>query len=135
MNKRFDLGTRGIIPTNAEESRIIQFILSTFDKDRHGTVLNQDNWKLDNYRLNPIVAYQHTISGNLMSPVDPDYIIGRSISIQVEGTGSGRKLIAAAEFEPEEINPLAEKIFRKVLFGSLSQELRWIPRNWRRQIW
>jgi hypothetical protein len=120
-NKIFGFGTRGDIPADAEEKRIIPFVLSTYNKDRHGTVLNQDNWMLDNYRKNPVVAYQHTLSGGMCTDPNPDYVIGKSVSLDLEGTGLDRKLIAAAEFEPADVNPLAEKVFRKLLFGSLSR--------------
>jgi hypothetical protein len=119
--KKFEFGTRGLLPDNAEESRIIPFVLSTYNKDRHGTVLNQDNWSIDNYRANPVVAYQHTLSGGMCTDPNPDYVIGKSVSIGIEGTGSDKKLVAAAQFETADMNPLAEKIFRKVLFGSLSR--------------
>lgn len=120
-NKKYGFGQRGIIPDDAEESRIIPFVLSTYNKDRHGSVLEQDNWKLENYRSNPVVAYQHTLSGGMCTDPNPDYIIGKSISIGIEGNGIDKRLIADAQFEPAEVNPLAEKIFRKVLFGSLSR--------------
>lgn len=119
--KGYGFGTRGEIPADAAESRIIPFVLSTFTKDRHGTVLNQDNWKLDNYRLNPVIAYQHTLSGGMCTDPNPDYVIGKSVSIGIEGQGQERRLAASIEFEPANINPLAEKIFQKVLFGSLSR--------------
>lgn len=116
-NKKFGFGIRGAIPEDAAESRIIPFILSTASKDRHGTVLNQDNWQLDNYRKNPVVAYQHMLSGGLCTDPNPDNIIGKALSISVEN----RVLMASAQFEDASINPLAEKIFRKLLFGSLSR--------------
>jgi hypothetical protein len=121
MAKNYQFGTRGDIPADAAEKRVIPFILSTFRKDRHGTVLNQDNWALDNYRRNPLFAYQHTLSGGLCSDPDPDYVIGKSLRIDLEGSGTDRRLVADGFFEPEDINPLAEKIFRKVLFGSISR--------------
>lgn len=114
-------GTRGTISSNAEESRIIPFVNSTFTKDRHGTVLNQDNWNLNNYRSNPVVGYQHNLSGGMCSEPNPDFIIGKDVNPQIEGIGSERKLTGAVEFEPADVNPLAEKIFRKVLFGSLNR--------------
>jgi hypothetical protein len=119
--KGYGFGIRGDIPADAAESRIIPFILSTFAKDRHGTVLNQDNWKLDNYRLNPVIAYQHNLSGGMCTDPNPDFVIGKSVSIGMEGQAQDRRLIAAVEFEPASVNPLAEKIFQKVLFGSLSR--------------
>lgn len=116
-NKKFGFGMRGDLPADAAESRIIPFILSTSTKDRHGTVLNQDNWQLDNYRKNPVVAYQHMLSGGLCTDPNPDNIIGKSVGIGVEGG----HLFANAQFEDAVMNPLAEKIFRKILFGSLSR--------------
>jgi len=121
MSKRYTFGSRGNIPAGAEESRIIPFILSTFTRDRHRTVLNQDNWQLENYRKNPVIAYQHNLSGGLCTDPDPDNIIGKSNRIEVEGAKKERQLIADAEFEPAESNIMAEKIFRKIIFGSLSR--------------
>jgi hypothetical protein len=120
-NKKLGFGMRAAIPDGAEESRIIPFVLSTYTKDRHGTVLNQENWRLDNYRNNPVVAYQHTLSGGLCSDPNPDFVIGKSVMVDMEGAGRERKLVADAQFEPAEINAMAEKIFRKVLFGSLTR--------------
>lgn len=114
-------GTRGTIAANAEESRIIPFVNSTSTRDRHGTVLNQDGWDLSAYRANPVVGYQHNLSGDLCNAPDPDFIIGKDINPQVEGSAGNRTLTGAVQFEPADINPLAEKVFRKVLFGSLSR--------------
>jgi hypothetical protein len=119
--KKYQFGHIRTIPEGAEESRIIPFVLSTATRDRHGTILNQDNWDLDNYLKNPIVAYQHTLSGGLCSDPNPDFVIGKSIKIGTEGMAKGKMLVANAQFEPAEINPLAEKVFRKLLFGSISR--------------
>ena len=120
-NKHFGFGFRADVPDGAEESRILQFILSTYKKDRLGTVLNQDSWQLENYRKNPIVAYQHNLSGGLCTDPNPDNVIGKSISIEAVRNVADTVLTASAQFEPGDINPLAEKIFRKLLFGSLSR--------------
>jgi hypothetical protein len=119
--KKFSFGTRGEIPKNAEESRTLPFVLSTSNKDRHGTVLNQDGWELDNYFVNPLIGYQHNLSGGMCSDPNPDFVIGKSVKIGTEGKGDAKMLVADAQFEPGELNPLAEKIFRKLLFGSLSR--------------
>lgn len=120
-NKHFGYGIRAEIPADAAESRIIPFILSTYTKDRHGTVLNQEGWNLENYRKNPVIAYQHMLSGGLCSDPNPDNIIGKSLRTEVEGYGAERRLVSDDQFEDASINPLAEKIFRKLLFGSLSR--------------
>lgn len=119
IEKRFTFGTRNDPPENASENRVLPFILSTTTRDRHGTVLNQDGWNLDNYRKNPIVAYQHNLYGDFCSGPDPDNVIGKSVMIDIDGDKGMRRLIADAEFEPREINALAGKIFEKLLFGSL----------------
>jgi hypothetical protein len=128
MDKKFTYGIRGDISANLIESRIIPFTLSTYTKDRHGTVLNQDGWRLENYRKNPVVGYAHHLSVGLLVDPNPDYIIGKSINLYFTGTGKSKALVADCEFEPAEINPLAEKVFRKVLFGSLrSASVGFIP--------
>lgn len=97
------------------DSREVEFIISDSTKDRHRTVLNQDGWSLDNYRKNPIVGYNHDVyGGGLFSKGSPDDIIGTSTISFEEG-----KMIGRVRFEPAEVNPIADKIFQKVLFGSL----------------
>lgn len=103
------------VSENSKENRTVQFVISTADKDRHGTVLNMKNWKLDNFNANPIVGYQHNVYGDsfLTSP-DPDDILGVA-KAWVEGD----ELIGEVTFETAEINPKADKIFKKVMNGTL----------------
>jgi len=110
---------------DAEESRKIQFVISDETKDRHGTVLNMDGWNLDNYNRNGIVGYQHDVyGGGMCKGPDPDSVIGKGRA-WIEQSGirangdSGAVLMGEVEFEPKDINPLAEKVFRKVLHGTL----------------
>lgn len=117
-NKRFiTTAFERTIPENVEESRIINFVLSTTKKDRHNTII--EKWNLDNYRKNPVVFYQHNDTG-LLGGANPDFVIGKSVHIAVENSGGQPRLVAGCQFEPASINPLAEKIFQKLLFGSLS---------------
>lgn len=103
------------IPKNVEETRTIPFIISDTSKDRHNTIFSAGGWELDAYRRNNIVGYMHSVyGGTLISNADPDMVIGKG-RVFFEGD----KLIGDTTFEPEKTNPLAEKIFRKVLFGSL----------------
>lgn len=100
---------------DVEKTRTIEFIISDGSKDRHRTVLNPSNWNLDNFNRNGIVGYQHNVhGGDLCNPPDPDMVIGRGYAYK-----EGVKLIGRVVFEPADINPLAEKIFRKVLHGTL----------------
>lgn len=104
------------IPDNVEETRTIEFVITNETKDRHGTVLDADGWIMDNYNRNPIVGYQHDVYGDsfLQSP-DPDSIIGRANVFR-----DGNQWIGAVTFEPKDINPKAEKLFRKTLFGTIN---------------
>lgn len=105
---------------NVEETREVQFVISTNTKDRHGEVINMKNWKLDTFNANPIVGYQHNVYGdNMCLPPNPDDVLGKS-KAWLDMYKGKEALIASVEFEPKEINPLAEKVFRKVLFGSLN---------------
>jgi hypothetical protein len=97
----------------AEESRTVEFVISDNTRDRHGTVIPVDNWKLESYNQNGIVGYQHDVYGNLTG-ANPDSILGTGKAFK-----DGDKLIGQVKFEPAEINPLAEKIFQKVLHGTL----------------
>lgn len=99
----------------AEESRTVEFIISSADKDRHNTILNMKGWNLENFNLNPIVGYQHNVYGdNMCTGPNPDDVLGPGRAFL-----EGDKLIGAVTFETKDINPLAEKLFRKVLNGTL----------------
>ena len=103
------------IPKNVEETRTIEFIISDESKDRHGTILKTDGWDISSFNRNGIVGYQHNVyGGGLFSEPDPDSVIAKGFAF-IES----RQLIGKTTFEPAEINPLAEKIFRKVLYGTL----------------
>lgn len=102
--------------TRAEESDSYIFTISTPQKDRHGTVILPTAWRLDNYNANPIVAYQHHTGDDWMTgrTSDPDDIIGKS-TVWLDG----QELVAQVEFEPADLNEKADKIRRKLDFGSL----------------
>jgi len=91
------------------ENRTAQFVISTESVDRHGTVFKLAGWELDNYNRNPIVGYNHVVSGD-----NPDTIIGTSRVFQ-----DGDALIGEVTFEREGNNPLADKVFNKMNDGIL----------------
>lgn len=97
-----------------EEDRTIEFVFSTAAKDRHRTVLNQSGWDLDSFNRNGIAGYMHDVYGDGTKP-DPDDIIGRA-SAWVEGP----YLKGNITFEPANLNEKADKIYRKIQFGSLN---------------
>ena len=107
-------------PKTVDETRKMKFVISTAKKDRGGEVINMENWSLDNYHANPVVGYQHAIyGGGLFTDPNPDMIIGKSV-VNLDTFKSKRVLVAEPEFEPKEINEIAEKVFQKLKFGSLN---------------
>lgn len=103
-----------------EETRTVTFIISSSAKDRHRTVVNMKNWKLDNYNDNPIVGYQHNVyGGNMCTPDNPDDVIGRS-RVYFEERNGETLMMGDVTFEKPEVNPQSEKIFQKVLAGTLN---------------
>ena len=102
------------VADNVEETRTIEFVISTAKKDRHGTIIPIENWDLDNFNRNGIVGYQHDVYGSWFGENNPDKVIGVG-KAWIEDD----QLIGSVQFEPAELNPLAEKIFRKILIGSL----------------
>ena len=97
-----------------EETRTITFVASDGARDAAGTVLNQDGWSLTRYDKNPIVGYQHEVYGG-WDGSDPDNVIGKAKAYVEDG-----KLLADITFETKDFNEKAEKIYKKLLFGSLN---------------
>ena len=113
----------GEIRNADKDSRTVQFVISDETKDRHGTILNMSGWDLENFNRNGIVGYQHDVhGGGICKGPDPDSVIGKGRAWIEEGVRAngetGSLLMGEVEFEPEDINPLAEKIYRKVLNGT-----------------
>jgi len=93
-----------------EEDRTAVFVISSEDVDSFQTVFRSKGWDFNQYRNNPVVAYNHNVHD-----ANPDNIIGTTTDIWQEGTMT----LARVQFEDAETNPLAEKIFRKVKNGTL----------------
>ena len=94
-----------------EEKRMVEFVASTGAVDTYGTVLPPDMWNLSRYARNGVVGYQHDIYYS----DDPDNVIGRGEAYTANG-----ELLIRIYFEPAELNPKADKVYRKVLFGSIN---------------
>ena len=104
------MATRAAIPADVEETRTLEFVASDNTRDSYGTVLPVDKWDLDRFNKNGLITYQHRYYSD-----DPDSVIGRG-----EARVEGKKLIVRVTFEPTELNPRAEKVFRKLLAGTLN---------------
>ncbi len=108
------------IPADAAETRRIPFILMTESRARDGSIMDPAKTETKNFRKNPVVGYMHNLYNDGFMMADPDFIIGKDTEIRVTSVDGIKALVGVPEFEPAEINPLAEKVFRKVLFGSIS---------------
>ena len=98
-----------------EETRTVEFVASDNSVDSYGTVIPVDKWDLTRYQNNGIVGYMHDVYGaSWTKSADPDDVIGKG-----EAWVEDDKLIVRIAFEPADLNPRADKIFRKLQFGSL----------------
>lgn len=91
------------------KNRQAEFVISTESEDTFRTVFRIAGWLLTRYQLNPIVTYNHRFGGD-----DPDNVIAIS-----EVFVDGDQLIGRATFESEDVNPKADKIFKKIIAGTL----------------
>ena len=98
-----------------EEKRTVEFVASDGSVDSYKTVLPVDKWDLSRYEKNGIVGYMHDVYGESWTKsADPDDVIGKGEAFIEED-----KLIVRITFEPASLNERADKIFRKIQFGSL----------------
>ena len=106
----------GEIRKSETDDRTVQFVFSTSAKDRHRTVLNQDGWEIDSFNRNGIAGYMHDVYGDgLLSKPDPDDVIGKA-----RAWVEGENLMGEIIFEPADLNEKADKVYRKIQFGSLN---------------
>ena len=96
------------------DTRTVTFVASDGSRDSAHTVLNQKGWKLDRFNANPVIGYNHRVY-SAWETKDVDFVIGKGRAYVEDG-----KLMVDITFEPKEINELAEKVYQKVLFGSLN---------------
>jgi len=92
-----------------KQNREAEFVISTESVDSHETVFKVSGWDLKRYEANPIVCYQHRSGSD-----DPDMILGTS-AVRIEDN----KLIGIVRFEAADVNPLAEKVWKKIQAGTL----------------
>lgn len=98
------------------DNRTVEFVASDNSVDSYGTVLPVSKWDLSRYARNGAVGYMHDLYGDSWSiKADPDDIIGKG-----EAFVEGDQLIVRITFEPADLNARADKIFRKIQFGTLN---------------
>lgn len=93
----------------ASGSRSIDFVCSTEDRDSYGTVIDQASWKLDRYRKNPVVYFNHRTSGGWLGDGEPknEIPIARAENVRVEN----KQLLARFVFPPKGEFELSDQIF------------------------
>ncbi len=96
------------------DTRTVTFVASDGSRDSAHTVLNQAGWDLKRFNANPVIGYNHEVYG-AWDTKDVDFVIGKGRAYVEDG-----KLLVDITFEPKEINELAEKVYQKILFGSLN---------------
>lgn len=109
--------------STVEETREITFVIASesIGKDhRNKFSYNWSNWDIDHFNSNPIVGYQHNVYGdNMCLPPNPDDVLGKA-SAWMDTFEGKRALISKVKFETADINPTADKVFKKINFGSLN---------------
>ena len=96
------------------DTRTVTFVASDGSRDSAHTVLNQAGWDLKRFNSNPVIGYNHEVYG-AWDTKDVDFVIGKGRAYVEDNT-----LLVDIAFEPKEINELAEKVYQKILFGSLN---------------
>lgn len=96
-------------PKEAEKTRTVKFVFSDETRDTYGTVLSADKWDLNRFNRIGVAFYNHNGRSG-----DPDQTIGTA-----RAWVEGKKLMGEIRFEPAELNPVADKVFKKVLAGTL----------------
>ena len=84
-----------------------RFVMSTAESDRYDDIIEQSTWKLDNFRLNPVVPWGHNHD---LPPVGKCLAIG-----VVEG-----KLSGTIEWDTGEHNALGQLVAEQYATGFLS---------------
>lgn len=93
----------------AIKTRTVPFVFSDETRDSYGTVLPVKGWDLAQFNRMGVALYNHSSYGN-----DPDNVIGTA-----RAWVEGNRLLGEITFESAELNPKAEKVFQKVLAGTL----------------
>lgn len=92
------------VKTIDRENKVVYGIFSTSDEDRHGEIVDQSGWKLENFWKNPVVLWAHDHFTPAIGKAEYD---GARVEV-VDG-----KLQGPIEFAVG-INPLADVIFELI---------------------
>jgi HK97 family phage prohead protease len=73
-----------------------------------------DGWQLEDFNKAGAFYYQHQTTGGFLTDSNPDNALGPATA-----RAEGSMLIGVGKFETEDINPLADKIRKKVDYGTM----------------
>lgn len=106
------------------EKRQLGFLMSTSGLNRNGWDLDQDGWRLGNFRNNPLLLWMH----------DPETVIGNWPVVELASSGkTGKYLRGSASFMPAdpklyELGQKAEMFYNMYLQSFLKAvSVRWRP--------
>jgi HK97 family phage prohead protease len=103
--------------------RTADFVASTGVIDAHDEIVDQGTWVLDDYLKNPVVLFAHC---------SRELPIGKTIDLQLVNGPRGAQLECRVEFCPEDMNPLAEQVWKMVVGKFLrAVSVGFIPRSYR----
>lgn len=130
IEKAIKSGTTVRIPVVAKSEKSddgsVVMVMSTELKDRGGDVMIMDGADISNFKNNPIILWMHLSSpGMFSSDYNEDNALGYGEPFFEDG-----KLKVKIHFEPADLNTKADKIRRKVEFGTLSAgSIGFIPKE------
>lgn len=109
-----------------EKRRTADFVASTSVVDAHDEIVDQGSWVLDDYLKNPVVLFAHC---------SRELPIGKSIDVQLVNGPRGTQLECRIEFATEDMNPLAEQVWKMVVGKFLrAVSVGFIPRSYRMEM-
>ena len=100
-----------------EDTRTITFIGSTPTVDRDRDIIPIDQWKLENYKSNPVFLWAHNYS---------ELPLGKTLDVYVEDN----KLMFKVQFATKEENPKAENVYLLYKGGYLNATSVGFRGNW-----
>lgn len=99
-----------------KEEYIIEGVFSTAGTDRHGEIIDQKGWKLEEYMSNPVILFAH----DQWTPA-----VGKAVEIKIDGNGNlaGKIKFAVEEYELAKtlFNLYAGKYMRAFSVGFMNE--------------
>ena len=104
-----------------DAARELLFSISTSSIDRHGDKINQDGWKLESYRKNPVVLWAHSYDG---------FPIAKSKSIWTE-SGALKSIASYVPADNQAVGRQSQGIYDLYKGGFLSAvSVGFLPIKW-----